>query len=304
MRATLDIARLTILEARRRRTFLAGVLLSFLFVTGIMTVTILAERASAQERSTRVEPTPGADETSPPTRTRERHHDIDRRFASQAIRVGGLWTMRTFAALMAIVLAAGAIASERESGTLHTLVTKPIRRTEVLAGKWLGLNAILLAYSLALGLFIALVLTVHDREIPWSVFRVSLANMLLPMLFVTLTLLFSILASAWVAVGLGLFAWAVGIQEYGPLRAIAFGLKQIGREAAGQVVQGACTLAGLLVPVGRIAGWIDRAGGAVQFPLPSVVPRPTADLWDLLYLLVYFVVAFAAAAWTFERRDL
>jgi ABC-type transport system involved in multi-copper enzyme maturation permease subunit len=50
-------------------------------------------------------------------------------------------------ALSASAIASPAISSEIESGVLMTILTRPIRRTEVLIGKWLGLAALLAGYA-------------------------------------------------------------------------------------------------------------------------------------------------------------
>lgn len=50
-------------------------------------------------------------------------------------------------ALSASAIASPSISSELESGVLMTIVTRPIRRTEVLLGKWLGLAALLAGYA-------------------------------------------------------------------------------------------------------------------------------------------------------------
>lgn len=52
--------------------------------------------------------------------------------------------------LMALTLGAAALAGERERGTLETLLAQPIRRRDVLLGKYLGLAVALLG-ALALG---------------------------------------------------------------------------------------------------------------------------------------------------------
>jgi ABC-type transport system involved in multi-copper enzyme maturation permease subunit len=50
-------------------------------------------------------------------------------------------------ALSASAIASPSISSEVESGVLITLVTRPVRRTEVILGKWLGLAALLAGYA-------------------------------------------------------------------------------------------------------------------------------------------------------------
>src|SRR6202011_4263365 len=50
-------------------------------------------------------------------------------------------------ALRASAIASPSISSEIESGVLMTVVSRPVRRTELLLGKWLGLAALLAGYA-------------------------------------------------------------------------------------------------------------------------------------------------------------
>ena len=50
-------------------------------------------------------------------------------------------------ALSASAIASPSISSEVESGVLMTIVTRPVRRSEVLFGKWLGLATLLAGYA-------------------------------------------------------------------------------------------------------------------------------------------------------------
>lgn len=68
--------------------------------------------------------------------------------------------------LLALVLGTGAIAGERERGTLRSLMAQPLSVTELLLGKWIGLAvavwaAIVLGFSAA-GLVMALVQPLTD----------------------------------------------------------------------------------------------------------------------------------------------
>jgi ABC-type transport system involved in multi-copper enzyme maturation permease subunit len=61
-------------------------------------------------------------------------------------------------ALSASAIASPAISGEIDSGVLLTMVARPIRRSDVLLGKWLGLTALLAAYTaLVCGLLVAIV---------------------------------------------------------------------------------------------------------------------------------------------------
>jgi ABC-type transport system involved in multi-copper enzyme maturation permease subunit len=50
-------------------------------------------------------------------------------------------------ALSASAIASPAISGEIDSGVLHAIATRPVRRAEILLGKWLGLAGLLAAYT-------------------------------------------------------------------------------------------------------------------------------------------------------------
>ncbi|MEZ4569970.1 MAG: ABC transporter permease [Thermomicrobiales bacterium] len=58
----------------------------------------------------------------------------------------GLWTVNFLAGVMTIFAAVGAISSEIEAGTLHVIVTKPLARFEIIAGKYLGFLTMIVIY--------------------------------------------------------------------------------------------------------------------------------------------------------------
>jgi ABC-type transport system involved in multi-copper enzyme maturation permease subunit len=54
-------------------------------------------------------------------------------------------------ALSASAIASPAVSSEIDSGVLHAIVARPVRRGEILLGKWLGLAALLAGYTAVVG---------------------------------------------------------------------------------------------------------------------------------------------------------
>jgi len=122
MNPILTIARLTIKEAVRRRLLLAFV-----------TITVVMVGLSAW----------GFDRLS-------HTHRITSGESHLAVPQALILFMFMFSfvvALSASAIASPSISSEIESGVLMTVVTRPIRRTEVLLGKWLGLAALLAGYA-------------------------------------------------------------------------------------------------------------------------------------------------------------
>ncbi len=315
--ATLQIARLTIWEALRRRTLLAGVCLSVLCLGGMVTFVTIAERATMREGRTEaaVEEARATSDPDVPAdaeadaerreRRRGRREGLGRKAATQAIRAVGLWIARTFTAVMAILLAATGIAQDRESGTLYTIVTKPIRRLSVLLGRWLGLNALLLTHLVVFGVALTTVMLARGDPDAWRVFPACLAAVLYGLLFTAIALLLSTVTSSWIAFGGTIFLWGVGLQEYGVVRAVAMGLKQMKFEAAAKVAETGCAFFGLLVPVGRIAGWVERAAGGMNLlVVAGPIARPEGTILGMAYVVAYIAGVLALATFALERRDI
>lgn len=113
--------------------------------------------------------------------------------------------------LMGLILGANAIAGEREKGSLLYLLSQPLEPREVVAGKFLGLSAAVIA-SVLLGFGLAgLVLAARGTTGQLGAYVAFLAmSALVAMASVALGLLISTLAPRLaVASGVALFAWLV-----------------------------------------------------------------------------------------------
>lgn len=112
-----------------------------------------------------------------------------------------------FVPLVALFPAAGAIAGERDAGTLDFLLAQPLSRGELYAGKWLGVTT---AVSLSLGIGLALVgsVAIWHGVPPGLVLALALFCLLLGSVFTSLGLWISARAgSRSRATSLGLAAW-------------------------------------------------------------------------------------------------
>ena len=118
-------------------------------------------------------------------------------------------------ALSASAIASPSISSEIESGVLMTVVTRPVRRTEVLLGKWLGLAALLAGYA---GVVCALEFGVVDLVSGFSPPNPLLAGVYLfaeGALLLTLSLFLStrmpVIAAGVIAVAVFGAGWLAGV---------------------------------------------------------------------------------------------
>lgn len=123
----LTIARLTLLEIARRRLLLAVFLLTALVVG------LTGWGFSRVPQVVGCGPAP----CSP----------AEVRFGLSVLLILVIYMFSFILALGAAFLAAPAIAAEAESGILLALLPRPIRRSDVVLGKWLGLVVVLLAYT-------------------------------------------------------------------------------------------------------------------------------------------------------------
>ncbi|MCS7051085.1 MAG: ABC transporter permease [Thermomicrobium sp.] len=282
----LVIARLTFREGLRKKLVLGVVLLSLVFVVlYVWGFHLFVQDWQTMEarRAAR-----GATTTLP--------YEV---FASAMVLLG-LWTVNFLAGVMTIFAAVGTIASEIEQGTLHAIVPKPIRRWEIVLGKWLGYATMLVVY---IGVMVAAVV-VTARFVggyaPPNVLQAYALIVLVALLLLSLTILGSTLFST-VANGVIVF------MLYG--MAITGGLvEQIGTALDNDVLVRIGVLSSLLVPsdsMWRLASYLVQPRIAVNFlgpnPFGTTVPPSSLAVW---YSVGYTTILLFLAMARFQRRDL
>src|SRR5438046_2634638 len=107
------LAGLTIREAFRRRIYVGAFCIALLFL-GLL---FLPHFASHDEHGIALDPP----------------------LQASVLTLAGLAMIKFFSAVLGITLAAGAVATELERGTLYVILSKPLTRAHILLGKWLGL---------------------------------------------------------------------------------------------------------------------------------------------------------------------
>jgi Cu-processing system permease protein len=123
---TLNIARMTFLEARMRKMLWAVILLgvAFLGVYAVGFYFIYREMLGSMGASIArvLEPL-------------------------NFFVMAGLYGVNFLVVMLAVLTSVDTISGEIASGTIHTIVTKPLRRWQVVAGKWLGLATMLSIFA-------------------------------------------------------------------------------------------------------------------------------------------------------------
>jgi ABC-type transport system involved in multi-copper enzyme maturation permease subunit len=210
-------------------------------------------------------------------------------------------------ALSASAIASPAISFEIESGVLQTVVTRPIRRAEVLIGKWLGLAFLVACYSMIVaGLEMAVVDWVSGF-LPPDPLAVALYLFAEGAILLTLVLLISTRLSALATgvVGVALFgaAWLGGV-----VGALGSAFKISALRTVGDVARYVVPTDGLwhgavyyLEPSSMITQRISDVSGSAGNPFFATSPPS----WSyILWACVWFLVVMSAALFSFERREL
>lgn len=211
-------------------------------------------------------------------------------------------------AMSAAFLAAPAIASDVESGTVHAMLARPMRRADLVVGRWLGLSIVVVAYAVLSGLLAIGVVGLVSGHVPPAplVAIAYLAFEAVAVLTLALALgsrLPGIAAGAITVVlfGLGWFAGVLGNI------AIAFDAAPLA--GVGDVVRVLLPMDGLwrgviygLEPPVVLLVAAGRGGQAMEAnPFFASAPPPLAFVaWSFAWI----ALVLAAGVWLFRRREL
>jgi ABC-type transport system involved in multi-copper enzyme maturation permease subunit len=271
------IASLTIKEAIRRRTWIATLLVSLIFIAWAALPLHLRTHASTDDDPNTMLDT------------------IGKTFAWM-----GCGTIKFFSSILAITLAAGAITTEIDKGVLSVIVPKPMSRSTIYMGKWLGLM-LFLAGSFAIWSALLVFAVWHQTgTFHWHILTGLLATFLFPLLFATLTLCFSTFATTPLAAGLSFITAGVALAQD-----ILFRMSMM---LDSDVVKTLSTAVGYVVPLGKMNHWITKGLGDAGVDMSAFTAIGQASLStstaDLVYILVYIAAALGIGLLVFQKRDL
>jgi len=283
----LVIARLTVQEASRRRLLLALVILTLIVVGfsawGFNKITTVTNREGVALPSAQVA------------------------LITSQLLIGVTFMYSGVLALSAAVVAGPLISSEVESGLLLSMLARPVRRSEVVIGKWLGLGVLIAIYA-AGSAFLELAavdwatgyLPPHPVQL---VLYVGAEGLVLLSLGLLLSTRLSGITGGVIALVAWLMAWIAGV------------VGDIGSGLQNQAVANVGVFSHLLLPTDglwrgamyamepdaflaslKAAGTIARAN-----PFVAVDPPPTQFL---AWVVVWFALMFALSIWSFRTREI
>jgi len=213
--------------------------------------------------------------------------------------MAGLYAVNFLTVMMAVLTSVDTVSGEIASGTIHTLVTKPLQRWEVLLGKWTGFALMLLLYlALMAGGVMLIVYAISGYTAPNALRGLGL------MALNTLLLL-----SVSFMGGAALSTLATGVLVFGVYGVAFIGgwIEQFGSLTGNSTAINIGIICSLILPGESL--W-RRAAFEMQSPLvaalgfspftSSSIPSPIM----VFYALVYTIAAVAIALRRFQRRDL
>jgi Cu-processing system permease protein len=216
------------------------------------------------------------------------------------LAMAGLYVVNFLVVMMTVLTSVDTLAGEIASGTMQAVATKPLRRFEIVLGKWLGFGAMLALYvALMGGGVVVVVYALTGYAVPGLLRGLGL------MVLEGLTLL-----SVSILGGTSLSTLANGVLAFG-LYGLAFvggWIEQIGSLLQNETTVNIGILSSLLMPSEAL--W-KRAAFEMQSPLTrdlgSITPFSSASVPNemmILYAVAYIAVMLALALRQFSRRDL
>jgi ABC-type transport system involved in multi-copper enzyme maturation permease subunit len=211
-------------------------------------------------------------------------------------------------AMTAAFIGAPAVGGDLESGVALAVLARPIRRAEVLLGRWLGCSCVVVAYTVLSGLLaIAAAILVSGFGPPEPLLAVAfLSGQALVLLSLTLALgsvLPSIAAGAIAVVGFGL-GWMAGVMAG---ISTALGIELLGRvaEVSRWLLPSDGLWRGVIYGLEPPLVLLIAAGEAPELananPFYAAAPPP---LPFVIWSVAWIGLVLGVAAWWFERRDL
>ena len=285
MNAILILMKLTFREAIRRRIMLAGLILGLSFRV-VFTIGFHFILTQIRTFAATTSPSQGIAHVA----------DVE---SMNGFLMAGLYAITFLSIAMAALMAADTLAGEINSGTIQTIATKPIRRSDVVLGKWLGFAGLLGLYILLMAGGTVLSVYIQTSYVPNHLFSGLVLIYLEALLIMTITLMCS---AAFPALATGGIVFGL----YG-LAFIGGWIEQIGAALHNETAVKIGIITSLIIPSESL--W-RRATFEMQTPLAGVLgvspfgATSVPSVLMVVYAVLYLVIVLISSIRIFQKRDL
>ena len=203
----------------------------------------------------------------------------------------GLTAISLFGIVIAIFIGIGLVSKEIDKRTLYTVLSRPVRRWEFIAGKFFGLSGTLVVntFFMAIGVFAALLYVSHRLTYADAGVLVALYFIILQFVIITaLALLFSSFSSSLLS---AVFAFSLFV-----IGSFAEDLRGFARLSHG-ITRWLATGAAYLVPNFSALNVISQVAHEAEVSRQLIA-------YNTAYAVVYTLAILSATALIFERRNL
>ncbi len=277
MRSLLVIAHLTLHEALRRRVLLAAALgggaFLILFAVGFH---FIAKDVGASTTTL-----------------------VEKRVALTAITLAGLFAVNLLTVMSAVLLPVDALSGEIASGSIQTLAAKPVRRAEIVLGKWIAYATVVVAYLAVMVGGVLLIARLRGGMTPPNLAAG------LPLMVVEALLLVSVS----IAGGTRLSTVTNGMMAFGlyGLAFIGHWVEQIGTFVDNQAARNVGTVASLIMPSEALwqrAAWLMQPSIMRELQMTPFSAASVASPLMVWWALAYAALALAIGVRGFSKRGL
>jgi ABC-type transport system involved in multi-copper enzyme maturation permease subunit len=203
----------------------------------------------------------------------------------------GLTAISLFGIVIAIFIGIGLVSKEIDKRTLYTVLSRPVRRWEFIAGKFFGLSGTLVVntFFMAIGVFTALLYVSHHLSHADACLLVALYFIILQFVIITaLALLFSSFSSPLLS---AVFAFSLFV-----IGSFAEDLRGFARLSHG-ITHWLAIAAAYLVPNFSALNVISQVAHETGVSRQLIA-------YNTAYAVVYTLAVLSATALIFERRNL
>lgn len=210
-------------------------------------------------------------------------------------------------ALMSVLVGAPSISGDVESNLALAMLARPVRRSELVLGKWLGLATLVVLYAAGAGVLELLVVYVDTGYLPPSPVGLIAYVAALGLVLMTLALVLSTRLAGMTAAIIPLIgyfiAWVGGI-----LGGIGTAVDNQGLIVTGVVSRLLLPTDGLwrgavyaMEPASVVAGLKAAGRLSAGNPFSATDPPPPAFL---AWCVVWFALMIGLTLWSFQRREI
>ncbi len=221
---------------------------------------------------------------------------------------GMMFLVQWLIPIIALMLGYASIVGEKEKGSLSLLLSYPVERGEVIAGKFIGLGSVL-ALSILIGFGGAgLIIALNVSGIQWGEYLIFIASaILLGLVYISLAMLFSTVCNKRsTALGGSIFLWFLFAMIWGVIL-VGIVIANYGIDTLSNEDWTAPTwyyIISMINPISSFQLLVSLNIASISTEMPGVLPTfyttPIIATVLILWILIPLIVAYIL----FQRKDL